>query len=121
PGRESGMSAQTSQLVWASGVAVFVLALAVAYLVASALPLGYDSKAYWLAARHLVDGARMYALPDAPLGQPDEFHYLPIAALPFLALLPLSIDGAVVVYLVTQLALPSVPGFVLIRPLPYTV
>ena len=58
------------RLAWAVGVAVFVLATLAAISVASALPLGYDSKAYWLAARHFVDGARMYALPDAPRGQP---------------------------------------------------
>ena len=105
-------------IIWALGVAVFVLALLAATLVASALPLGYDSRAYWLAARHLVDGARMYALPDAPLGQPDEFHYLPQVALPFIALLPLSIDAAAVAYLITQVAVAIVVGVALIRPLP---
>lgn len=95
-----------------------MLALLAAIAVASALPLGYDSRAYWLAARHLVDGARIYALPDAPLGQPDEFHYLPIVAVPFILLLPFNIDVARVVYLVTQVALAIAFGSVLIRPLP---
>lgn len=106
-----------SRLVWAAGVAVFALALLAAIAVASALPLGYDSRAYWLAARHLVDGTRVYALPDAPLGQPDEFHYLPIAAVPFIVLLPLTIDAGVVAYGITQIALAIAVGYVLIRPL----
>src|SRR4051812_40726147 len=106
------------RLVWAIGVAVFVLASLAAIAVASALPLGYDSRAYWLAARHLVDGVRLYALPDAPLGQPDEFHYLPVVAVPFIALLALPIDAATVVYLVTQIGLAAAVGYVLVRPLP---
>jgi hypothetical protein len=72
-----------SKLVWALGVAVFVLAVLAAVGVALALPLGYDSRAYWLAAQHLVSGDRIYALPDATLGTPDEFHYLPIACTSF--------------------------------------
>lgn len=99
---------------------MFVLALLASVAIASALPLGYDSRAYWLAARHLVDGARIYALPDAPLGQPDEFHYLPIVAVPFILLLPLTIDAAAFVYTLTQVALAIAVGYVLIRPLPRT-
>src|SRR4051812_50205578 len=86
------------RLVWAIGVAVFVLASLAAIAVASALPLGYDSRAYWLAARHLVDGVRLYALPDAPLGQPDEFHYLPVVAGPFIPLLALPVRPATGVF-----------------------
>jgi hypothetical protein len=108
----------TSRLVWAAGIAVFTLALFASILIASALPLGYDSRAYLLAAQHLVDGTRMYALPDAPLGQPDEFHYLPIVALPFVPLLVLPMDAAIVAYLITQIVLAAVVGFVLIRDLP---
>src|SRR5919204_442059 len=107
-----------ARLLWSLGVCVAVIALMLAILTASALPLGYDSRAYWLAARHLVDGARMYALPDATLGQPDEFHYLPIVAVPFIALLPFGIQDAAVVYTVTQVMLAAVLGLVLIRPLP---
>jgi hypothetical protein len=105
-------------LVWALGVAVFVLAALAAVLVATALPLGYDSKAYWLAAQHLVGGERLYALPDATLGTANEFHYLPVVALPFLALLPLPMDRAVQVFLVLEIALAVVVGYALIRPLP---
>jgi hypothetical protein len=106
-----------SKLVWAVGVAVFALALLAAIAVALALPLGYDSRAYWLAAQHLVGGERIYALPDATLGTPDEFHYLPIVAVPFIALLPFSIDVAIRVFLVLQIALAIVVGYVLIKPL----
>lgn len=107
------------RLVWALGVSVAVLALLSAIVVASALPLGYDSRAYWLAAQHLVTGQRIYALPDAPLGQPDEFHYFPQIALPFLVLVPLPIDVAVRVFLVVELALAVAVGWALIRPMPF--
>ena len=110
---------KASTLVWALGVAVFALAVLAAVAVALALPLGYDSRAYWLAAQHLLSGDRVYALPDATLGTPDEFHYLPIVAVPFIALLPLSIVDAVRVYLVIQLVLAVLVGYVLIRPLPF--
>jgi len=108
-----------SKLVWALGVAVFALALVAAVAVALALPLGYDSRAYWLAAQHLLGGARMYALPDATLGTPDEFHYLPVVAVPFIALLPFSIDVAIKIFLVVEVALAIVVGYVLIKPLPH--
>jgi hypothetical protein len=107
-----------SKLVWALGVAVFVLAVLAAVGVALALPLGYDSRAYWLAAQHLVSGDRIYALPDATLGTPDEFHYLPIVAVPFVALLPFSIGDASRMYLVLQVVLAVLVGYVLIKPLP---
>ena len=107
-----------SKLVWVLGVAVFALALLAAVAVALALPLGYDSRAYWLAAQHLLGGERMYALPDATLGTPDEFHYLPIVAVPFIALLPFSIDQAIRIFLVVEVALAIVVGYVLIKPLP---
>jgi len=69
----------------------------------------------------LKSGERVYALPDATLGTPDEFHYLPIVAVPFIALLPFSIADAVRVYFVIQLVLAVLVGYVLIRPLPSVV
>ncbi len=114
------MSGARPGLVWSLGAVAFVLAALAALLVAFALPLGYDSKAYWLAAQHLVSGDRLYALPDATLGTPNEFHYLPIVALPFLALLPFSIDQAAQVFLVVEIALAAVVGYLLIKPLPRT-
>ena len=107
-----------SKLVWAVGVAVFALALIAAVAVALALPLGYDSRAYWLAAQHLLSGERIYALPDATLGTPDEFHYLPIVAVPFIALLPFSIDQAIRIFLVLQVIFAVLVAYVLIKPLP---
>ena len=104
--------------MWAAGIAVFTLALFASILIASALPLGYDSRAYILAAQHLVDGTRMYALPDAPLGQPNEYHYLPLVAVLFFPFLPFPVDVDVVAYFLTQLALAVVIGFILIRDLP---
>src|SRR6185503_9227542 len=118
PGRPrlGGRRVNVSKLVWAVGVAVFALAAIAAVAVALALPLGYDSRAYWLAAQHLQSGERVYALPDATLGTPDEFHYLPIVAL-----LSFSIADAVRVYFVIQLVLAVLVGYVLIRPLPSVV
>ena len=107
-----------SKLIWALGVAAFALALGAAVAVATALPLGYDSRAYWLAAQHLLGGERIYALPDATLGTPDEFHYLPIVAIPFIALLPFSIDQAIRIFLVLQVLLAVVVAYVLVKPLP---
>ena len=112
------MSGARPGLVWALGVAVFALALLAAVAVALALPVGYDSRAYWLAAQHLIGGERIYALPDATLGTPDEFHYLPIVALPFLALVPFSIDMAIRIFLGVEVALAIAVGYVLIKPLP---
>ncbi|HUQ42711.1 MAG TPA: glycosyltransferase 87 family protein, partial [Candidatus Limnocylindrales bacterium] len=108
----------SSRAPWALGVVVFVLALASAAFVALSLPLGYDSRAYWLAAQHLVGGERLYAQPDATLGTPDEFHYLPIVAMPFVLLLPMPIDVAVRAFFVIELALAGAVGYALIRPLP---
>jgi glycosyl transferase family 87 len=106
------------RLVWALGVAALVLAVPAAYFVATVLPFGYDFRAYWLAARHLVDGAPIYPALTAPLGQPDEFHYLPIVAVPFIPFLLLSIEQAARVWFVLELVLAAAVAVVLIRPLP---
>src|SRR5439155_1577499 len=108
----------SARLVWVAGSALAVIALLLAILTASALPLGYDSKAYWLAARHLVDGTPVFPAPDATLGAANEFHYLPVVALPFVAALPLTIDAFVWLWLAVQLALAAAVGVALIRPLP---
>lgn len=107
-----------ARVTWALGVVVAVLALGAAIVVGSALPLGYDFRAYWLAADHLVTGELVYPAIDAPLGQPDEFHYLPQVALPFVAFLPLEVRAAAHVWLVLEIALAAVVGWWLIRPLP---
>ena len=104
---------------WALGVVIFVLSMPAAYLVAKALPSGYDFRAYWLAAQHLVTGAPMYPPIGARLGQPDEFHYLPLVAVPFVVFLPLAIGDANIVWTILELALAALFGYVLIRPLPF--
>ena len=81
-----------SRLGWALGVTALVLSFPAAFIVASALPLGYDFRAYWLAAEHVVTGARVYEQLNATLGQPDEFHYLPVVAVPFIATLVMPLD-----------------------------
>lgn len=107
-----------TRLVWALGVAALLLAVPAATLVAQVLPLGYDFRAYWLAARHLLDGAPLYPEIGARLGQPDEFHYLPIVAVPYAVFLPLPIGVAARVWLVLELALATVFGVKLVLRLP---
>src|SRR5919197_6573457 len=102
-----------ARLVWVAGGSLAVIALLLAILVAMALPLGYDSRAYWLAARHVVDGAPVFPAPEATLGARDEFHYLPIVALPFVAMLPLPIGAFVWVWLAVQLGLAIAIGVAL--------
>ncbi len=106
------------RLIWSAGVVVAVLALGAAVVVASALPAGYDFRAYWLAGQHLLNGAPLYPGPDTILGLPDEFRYLPIVAVLFipLALLPYSV--ALAIWTVLQVATAAAVGIALIRRLP---
>jgi hypothetical protein len=106
------------RIAWALGVAALALAIPAAYLVADVLPFAYDFRAYWLAAFHLVTGQPMYPAIDAPLGQPDEFHYLPVVAIPFIALLPFGLDDAARLWLVLEITVAVIVAVVLIRPLP---
>src|SRR5438132_567084 len=106
------------RIVWSAGVVVTVLALGAAVVVASALPAGYDFRAYWLAGQHLLNGAPLYPGPDTILGLPDEFRYLPIVALLFIpfAVLPYSI--ALAIWTALQVATAAAVGIALIRQLP---
>jgi hypothetical protein len=107
-----------TRLVWCAGVVVLVFALLAAVLVATALPAGYDFRAYWLAGRHLLTGAPLY--PDATtiLGLPDEFRYLPIVAIFFVPFALLPYDIALPVWTLLQVAIAAALGITLIRPLP---
>jgi alpha-1,2-mannosyltransferase len=105
-------------LVWSAGVVVAVLALLAAVVVASALPAGYDFRAYWLAGRHLLTGAPLYPGPDTILGLPDEFRYLPAVAILFVPLALLPYDVALAIWTALQVVIAAVVGIVLIRPLP---
>lgn len=107
-----------TRLAWVLGVAAFILAIPSAYFVADVLPFSYDFRAYWLAAFHLVTGQPMYPGLDAPLGQPDEFHYLPNVAISFIIFLPFGLDLAGVIWLGIELAVAAIVAVVLIRPLP---
>jgi hypothetical protein len=106
------------RLVWSAGVVVAVLALGAALVVASALPAGYDFRAYWLAGQHLLSGAPLYPGPDTILGLPDEFRYLPIVAVLFVpfALLPYSV--ALAIWIALQVATAAAIGVALLRQLP---
>ncbi|HZP94834.1 MAG TPA: glycosyltransferase 87 family protein [Candidatus Limnocylindria bacterium] len=108
----------TSRFVWALGVVALALAVPAALAVAGVLPFAYDFRAYWLAAAHLVTGQPMYPALDAPLGQPDEFHYLPMMAIPFVVLLPLGLPDAARTWLAFELVVAALVGLWLIRPLP---
>ena len=106
------------RLVWSAGVVVAVLALCAALLVGSALPAGYDFRAYWLAGQHLLSGAPLYPGSDTILGLPDEFRYLPIVAVLFVpfALLPYSV--ALTIWILLQAATAAAVGVALVRQLP---
>src|SRR5438552_3523700 len=106
------------RVIWSAGVVIAVLALGAAVVVASALPAGYDFRAYWLAGQHLLNGSPLYPGPDTILGLPDEFRYLPIVAILFVpfALLPYSV--ALAIWIVLQVATAAAVGVALIRRLP---
>ncbi len=106
------------RLIWAMGVVVLLLAIPSTVAVARVLPFGYDFRAYWLAAEHLRQGTVIYPGLEAPLGQPDEFHYLPQVALPFMVFLPLQIYDAARVWLGIELVVCAIVAYVLIHPLP---
>ena len=106
------------RLVWSAGVVVAVLALLAALVVGSALPAGYDFRAYWLAGQHILSGAPLYPGQDTILGLPDEFRYLPIVAVLFVpfALLPYSV--ALAIWTLLQVTTAAAVGIALIRQLP---
>jgi len=105
-------------IAWSTGVVVAVLALLAALAVASALPAGYDFRAYWLAGQRLLTGAPLYPGPGTILGLPDEFRYLPTVAMLFVpfALMPYGV--ALAIWTALQLAVAAAVGVALIRPLP---
>lgn len=105
-------------VLWSLGVAVFVLALVAAAMIASALPLGYDFVAYWSAARHLAAGAPLYPAPGDMLGQQGQFKYLPIVAVPFLALAPLPESVASLIWFALEIVVAVALGVALLRELP---
>jgi hypothetical protein len=108
------------RLVWAAGVVVAVLALCAAVIVASALPAGYDFRAYWLAGQHLLSGAQLYPGAETILGLPDEFRYLPIVAVVFVPFAFLPYAVALLIWTVIQLVIAAAVGIALIRPLPHS-
>ncbi|HTD63749.1 MAG TPA: glycosyltransferase family 87 protein, partial [Verrucomicrobiae bacterium] len=106
------------RVIWSAGVVIAVLALGAAVVVASALPAGYDFRAYWLAGQHLLNGAKLYPGPDTILGLPDEFRYLPIVAVLFVPFAVLPYSVALAIWLVLQVATAVALGIALIRQLP---
>jgi alpha-1,2-mannosyltransferase len=99
-------------------VVVAVLALGAAVLVASALPAGYDFRAYWLAGQHLLNGAPLYPGRDTILGLPDEFRYLPIVAVFFVPFALLPYPVALGIWTLLQVATAAAVGIALVRQLP---
>ncbi|HEV8535467.1 MAG TPA: glycosyltransferase family 87 protein [Candidatus Limnocylindria bacterium] len=82
-------------------------------------PLGYDFAAYWLAARHLIDGAPLYPAAGAAGGVFlgfGEFLYEPLVAVAFvpLALLPFTVAAWIWTGLLVALATGL--GIALVRP-----
>ena len=108
------------RLVWAAGVVVAVLALLAALLVATALPAGYDFRAYWLAGRHILSGAPLYPGPETILGLPDEYRYLPAVALLFVPFALMPFEVALWIWTAIQVVFAVAVGVALIRPLPWS-
>ena len=108
------------RLVWAAGVVVLVFASLAAVTVATALPAGYDFRAYWLAGQHLLAGAPLYPGPETILGLPDEFRYLPIVALVFIPFALLPYPVALAIWIALQVGTAAAVGIALIRPLPHS-
>ena len=106
------------RLVWAAGVVVLVFASLAAWIVASALPAGYDFHAYWLAGRNLLSHAPLYPDDATILGLPDEFRYLPAVAVLFLPFALLPYSAALAIWLVIEILVAAAVGIALIRPLP---
>lgn len=106
------------RLVWSAGVVVAVLALGAALVVASALPAGYDFRAYWLAGQHLLSGAPLYPGRDTILGLPDEFRYLPIVAVAFVPFALVPYPVALAIWTLLQVTTAAAVGVALIRRLP---
>jgi glycosyl transferase family 87 len=106
------------RLIWGTGMVMLVFALLAALIVASALPAGYDFRAYWLAGRHLLSSAPLY--PDATtiLGLPDEFRYLPVVAILFVPFALLPYEIALAIWTLLEVAIAVAVGIALIRPLP---
>ncbi|HUQ17655.1 MAG TPA: hypothetical protein VM070_07700, partial [Candidatus Saccharimonadales bacterium] len=78
------------RILHTAGIAAALLAAIIAVMVGLVLPPGYDFRAYWLAAQHLLDGAPLYPGPGDRLGLSGEFRYAPLIAVPFLVFTPLS-------------------------------
>jgi hypothetical protein len=108
------------RVVWIVGVVVLALASLATLIVASALPAGYDFRAYWLAGQHLLAGAPLYPGPETILGLPDEFRYLPIVALVFIPFALLPYPVALGIWIALQVGTAAAVGIALIRPLPHS-
>ena len=102
-----------------AGIVAALLAAVVAVLVALALPPGYDFRAYWLAAQHLLDGAPLYPGPGVHLGLSGEFRYAPLIAVPFLVFTPLSFEIARWIWIAFLIGVAAVMARSGIRTLPW--
>ncbi|MDP9265606.1 MAG: glycosyltransferase 87 family protein [Chloroflexota bacterium] len=116
--RSEPLRTSRERLVWSAGVIAAVIAGGAAVLVGSALVLGYDLRAYWMAGRHLMTGAPLYPGPSDLLGLPGEFRYPPLVAVPFMVLAPLPFDIARWPWLAVQVAAVVGIALVCLRPLP---
>lgn len=105
-------------LVWSAGVIAAAIAAGAALLVGSSLFLGYDLRAYWLGAQHLMSGAQLYPGPTDRLGLQGEFRYPPLVAVPFMLLAPLPFDVARWPWLAVQLVAAATIAWACVRPLP---
>ena len=102
-----------------AGVVAALLAAGMAVLVALALPPGYDFRAYWLAAQHLLDGGPLYPGPGVHLGLSGGFRYAPLIAVPFLVFTPLSFEIARWIWIALLIVVATVVARSGIRTLPW--
>ena len=116
----NGQPRPRPRLVWAFGVAAFVLAaLAALQIFLAKQPYGTDLWAYVLAGRHLLAGEALYPPdPVVPYGPFGEYHYAPPVAVPFVLLAPLPFWLATAISIGLNTGIAAAIGFHVIRPLP---
>lgn len=101
-----------------AGLVVFGLALFAAAGILASRPLGYDFAAYWLAARHLLEGAPLYPASGETgvfLGF-GEFLYEPLVAVAFIPFALLPFEPAAWIWTALLLVVAIALGVELVKP-----
>ena len=102
-----------------AGWIAFGFAAVAALFAFTVRPVGYDVRAYLIAARALVDGRPLYLAPDAPLVLDlGVFLYPPPVALVFVPFLALPAEAATWTVIALLVGVAAALGAVLLAPLP---